>query len=110
MSSGCRRPPQALVSAASAAARRQVRPQKLVNLGDKEDSLLCALICVKLCSISSWMSTYTGGKFRALRVRLLFSVSEPFSDFSSSEVVDVFVDVGRRPALSLISRVDSGDV
>ena len=55
------------------------------------------------------MSTYTGGRSLALILRLLLSLSEPPSDFSSSELEEALVEGGSRPALSL-TWVPSGEV
>ena len=74
---------------------------KFLELRDYNiDSVICGWdlpfesIYVRFCSTSSCMSTYTGGRFRELRLKLLFIFSEPLSEFSSS--VDVFVDTGKK--------------
>ena len=72
-------------------------------------NLLCVLISSKFCSISSYISTYTGGKWRPLIciVPLLVSYlpddAELFSSLlSRSSSEDAFVDEGSRAPLSLV--------
>lgn len=69
--------------------------------------LLCLLISSRLCSISSYISTYTGGKCRELNAILFAPWLEALSPLSSP--LEAFVDVGRRAPLSWLYEL-SGDL
>ena len=91
---------------------RQIKSKSHLVSQQKDDNhlfyLLCLLISSRFCSISSYMSTYTGGRCLELSLMLLAPPTLLLSPLDSSPL-DAFVDVGSRAPLSFDSDT-SGDL